>query len=206
MNSDCFIQIVRGRSLFSCVRYLHLGPGGRAESRQSASELSRGHGSAFEKRRCIDGPNRCLSAVLKHSPHSCQGHRFSNVSNDTFYVSLTSIVMELRWYALLYYLYTGKVTFLPPKSARTPSPRPLPSSSKEPKCLPNPCIDSQTRSVLLHVAPQTPHTTDTLLQVGLEDLRNGALQFLRNNITEQNVLKELTSSLVTRFESSRSLL
>jgi len=86
------------------------------------------------------------------------------------------------WYTLINYLYTGKVTLLPPRSSEIPmQPRQSPTSTKdEPEC---------SAKSMYRLA----------CKVGLDDLRDEAFASMRSNITENNVLQELSSSLVSRY-------
>ncbi|KAF9228261.1 hypothetical protein BS17DRAFT_773370 [Gyrodon lividus] len=83
------------------------------------------------------------------------------------------------WYTLLNYLYTGKVKFLPPRSSGTQSPRSSTSTKDEPRC---------SAKSMYRLA----------CKVGLDDLRDAAFASMQNNITEQNILRELSCSLISR--------
>ncbi|KAH0826789.1 hypothetical protein J3R83DRAFT_5207 [Lanmaoa asiatica] len=85
-----------------------------------------------------------------------------------------------RWYTFLNYLYTGKFSFLPLGSA-APGGQPRESSTSsldEPKC---------SAKSMYRLA----------CKVGLDHLRDEALAHIRNNLTEQNILKELSCNLVS---------
>ncbi|KAG6369513.1 hypothetical protein JVT61DRAFT_14311 [Boletus reticuloceps] len=84
------------------------------------------------------------------------------------------------WYTLLNYLYTDQFNFLPLSSA-TPGGQPresLTNSLDEPRC---------SAKSMYRLA----------CKVGLEDLRDEAFSYIRSNLTERNILKELSCSLVS---------
>ncbi|KAF8837052.1 hypothetical protein BDN67DRAFT_244089 [Paxillus ammoniavirescens] len=86
------------------------------------------------------------------------------------------------WYTLVNYLYTGKVTLLPPTSSKIPlQPQRSSTGAKdEPEC---------SAKSMYRLARK----------VGLDDLRDEAFASMRTNITESNVLQELSCSLVSRY-------
>ncbi|KAF9237960.1 hypothetical protein BU15DRAFT_9434, partial [Melanogaster broomeanus] len=84
------------------------------------------------------------------------------------------------WYTLLNYLYTGKITFLPPKSSCLQSERPLVDPKDEPKC---------SAKSMYRLA----------CKLGLDDLRDVALASIRSNLTQNNILRELSCRLLARF-------
>ncbi|KAH0826790.1 hypothetical protein J3R83DRAFT_5209 [Lanmaoa asiatica] len=91
------------------------------------------------------------------------------------------------WYTLLNYLYTDKFNFLPLSSA-TPGGQPHESSTSsldEPKC---------SAKSMYRLTCKAKHA----LQVGLDELRDEAFSYIRSNLTEHNILKELSCSLVSR--------
>ncbi|KAF8554150.1 hypothetical protein OG21DRAFT_1484930 [Imleria badia] len=92
------------------------------------------------------------------------------------------------WYTLLNYLYTGKFNFLPLSSA-TPGGQPRESSTSfldEPRC---------SAKSMYRLASK----------VGLDDLRDEAFSYIRSNLTEHNILKELSCSLVSRHPELREM-
>lgn len=59
-------------------------------------------------------------------------------------------------------------------------------------------IDVSTGEQGQSFIPVSSYRHHTLFQIGFEALRDKALAFLQNNITEQNILTEITSSLISR--------
>ena len=107
----------------------------------------------------------------------------------------------IRWYTLLNYLYTGKISFLPLSSLAPGGQRGSPTSSVYgPKC-------SAKSMYRLACKVRIPSHTDALrselqaknLQVGLDHLRDQALAHVRSNLTEDNILQELSCSLVSGY-------
>ncbi|KIJ59612.1 hypothetical protein HYDPIDRAFT_33052 [Hydnomerulius pinastri MD-312] len=84
------------------------------------------------------------------------------------------------WYTLLSYLYTGKITLLPMMSSGTRPKESSTSPSEEPKC---------SAKSMYRLA----------CKVGLGDLRNEALTWIRGGLTEHNILRELSCRLLSRF-------
>ncbi|KAF8554151.1 hypothetical protein OG21DRAFT_1509305 [Imleria badia] len=85
------------------------------------------------------------------------------------------------WYTLLNYLYTGKIGFLPLSSLAPGGQRGSSTSSLDgPKC----SAKSMYRLTC---------------KVGLDLLRDEALAHIRSNLTEDNILQELSCSLVSRY-------
>ncbi|KIJ59615.1 hypothetical protein HYDPIDRAFT_118398 [Hydnomerulius pinastri MD-312] len=82
------------------------------------------------------------------------------------------------WYTLLSYLYTGKITFLPPTSSGARPKEYSMSLSEEPKC---------SAKSMYRLA----------CKVGLGDLRNEALTSILSNLTEHNILRELSCRLLS---------
>ncbi|KAG9310050.1 hypothetical protein JVU11DRAFT_10093 [Chiua virens] len=82
------------------------------------------------------------------------------------------------WYTLLNYLYTGKITVLPLSSSTggRKSHECSTSSLDKPRC---------SAKSMYRLACKT----------GLDDLRNKTFSFIRSHLTEQNILKELSSRL-----------
>ncbi|KAI9458727.1 hypothetical protein HD554DRAFT_2298928 [Boletus coccyginus] len=84
------------------------------------------------------------------------------------------------WYTLLSYLYTGKFGFLPLSSAMPGGhPGSLSSSANGPRC---------SAKSMYRLASK----------VGLDSLRDEAFDHIRSNLTEHNILKELSCSLVSK--------
>ncbi|KAI9458729.1 hypothetical protein HD554DRAFT_1691639 [Boletus coccyginus] len=84
------------------------------------------------------------------------------------------------WYALLNYLYTGEFNFMPLGST-IPGGQPhesLISSLDEPRC---------SAKSMYRLASK----------VGLDHLRDKAFSYIRSNLTEHNILQELSCSLVS---------
>ncbi|KAI9458721.1 hypothetical protein HD554DRAFT_2317104 [Boletus coccyginus] len=86
------------------------------------------------------------------------------------------------WYTLLDYVYTGKFNFLPLGSA-TPGGQPHKSSTNsgdKPRC---------SAKSMYRLA----------CKVGIDHLRDEALVHIRSSLTEHNILKELSCSLLSRY-------
>ncbi|KAG6377270.1 hypothetical protein JVT61DRAFT_15053 [Boletus reticuloceps] len=87
------------------------------------------------------------------------------------------------WYTLLHYLYTDKVSFLPLTSA-TPGRKPLKRASTsfldEPRC---------SAKSMYRLASK----------VGLDRLRHEALTHIWRNLTEHNIIREISCDLVSRY-------
>ncbi|KAG6377271.1 hypothetical protein JVT61DRAFT_15054 [Boletus reticuloceps] len=84
------------------------------------------------------------------------------------------------WYTLMNYLYTDKINF-EPLGLAMPAGQPCESSTNsldEPRC---------SAKSMYRLA----------CKVGLDDLREKALAHIRSNLTEHNILKELSCSLVS---------
>ncbi|KAF8450976.1 hypothetical protein L210DRAFT_691505 [Boletus edulis BED1] len=81
------------------------------------------------------------------------------------------------WYTLLNYLHTGRFTFLPLSSTTAVG------SSTSPLDVPRCSAKSMYRLAS---------------KVGLDHLRDAALVYIRNNLTEHNILKELSCSIVSK--------
>ncbi|KIJ12319.1 hypothetical protein PAXINDRAFT_118184 [Paxillus involutus ATCC 200175] len=84
------------------------------------------------------------------------------------------------WYTLLNYLYTGKVTFLPPKSSAVQSERSPEGPEEKPKC---------SAKSMYRLA----------CKVGLDDLRDEAFASIKGHLTENNILRELSCKLLSRY-------
>ncbi|KAG9310048.1 hypothetical protein JVU11DRAFT_10091 [Chiua virens] len=87
------------------------------------------------------------------------------------------------YYTLLNYLYTGEVGFLPLTSAVAAGGQPRESSTsslEEPRC------SSKSMYRLAY-------------KVGLDRLRDEAFAHIKSNLSENNILKELSCSLVSRY-------
>ncbi|KAF8837057.1 hypothetical protein BDN67DRAFT_957219 [Paxillus ammoniavirescens] len=84
------------------------------------------------------------------------------------------------WYTLLNYLYTGKVTFLPPKSSAIHSGKSSEGPKEKPKC---------SAKSMYRLA----------CKVGLDDLRDEAFTSIKSHLTENNILRELSCKLLSRY-------
>ncbi|KAF9237962.1 hypothetical protein BU15DRAFT_62810 [Melanogaster broomeanus] len=84
------------------------------------------------------------------------------------------------WYTLLNYLYTGKVVFLPLRSSKMRPRRSFTSTKDEPKC---------SAKSMYRLASK----------VCLDCLRDEAFDTMRSGLTEHNILRELSCSLVSRY-------
>ena len=62
--------------------------------------------------------------------------------------------------------------------------------------LPNLCIVLHAR--LAFVVPPDLILMKSAVQVGLDDLRDEAFSYIRSNLTEHNILKEISCSLVSK--------
>ncbi|KAI9452035.1 hypothetical protein HD554DRAFT_2200073 [Boletus coccyginus] len=92
------------------------------------------------------------------------------------------LVKDTAWYALLDYVYTGKFNFLPLCSA-TPGGQLHESSTNsgdKPRC---------SAKSMYRLA----------CKVGIDHLRDEALVHIRSSLTEHNILKELSCSLLSRY-------
>ncbi|KIJ07649.1 hypothetical protein PAXINDRAFT_158360, partial [Paxillus involutus ATCC 200175] len=105
------------------------------------------------------------------------------------------------WYTLINYLYTGKVTLLPPRSLKIPM-QPQRSSTgtkDEPECSAKSMYRLACKVSARSNIPESDADAKNMRKVGLDDLRDEAFASIRSNITENNVLQELSSSLVSRY-------
>ncbi|KAI6137904.1 hypothetical protein BKA82DRAFT_4163747 [Pisolithus tinctorius] len=85
------------------------------------------------------------------------------------------------WYCLVYYLYTGVITFSPLRSSGSRDSQSLaPNSDKRPLC-----------------SAKSMYALATKL--GLNQLRDQAFAFIRKNVNENNVLQELACSFAGRY-------
>ncbi|KIK82042.1 hypothetical protein PAXRUDRAFT_14935 [Paxillus rubicundulus Ve08.2h10] len=118
------------------------------------------------------------ATVVSNHPLSEPATRLRSLGSRHILVKDTAFQ---TWYALVNYLYTGKVTLLPPRSSKMPMQpqRSSTSTGDEPKC---------SAKSMYRLARK----------VGLDDLRDEAFAFMQSNITENNVLQELSCSLVSR--------
>ena len=105
----------------------------------------------------------------------------------------------LRWYTLLNYLYTGKISFLPLSSLASGGQRGSSTSSVDkPKCSAKSMYRLACKvRIPSHTNALRPELQAKNLQVGLDHLRDEALAHIRSNLTEDNILEELACSLVS---------
>ncbi|KAJ7159562.1 hypothetical protein C8R46DRAFT_1001806 [Mycena filopes] len=85
------------------------------------------------------------------------------------------------WKALLYYLYTRQINFVPLRSENC-----LDLETKEPKCS----------------AKSMYRLADKL---GLDELKSSALQYIRTRLSEENILQEVFSSFTSMYPTVQTL-
>ncbi|KIM57529.1 hypothetical protein SCLCIDRAFT_28761 [Scleroderma citrinum Foug A] len=85
------------------------------------------------------------------------------------------------WYCLMYYLYTGEVHLLPPKSSGNQGSRRLSlNASEEPRC---------SAKSMFRLA----------IKLNLDELREHAFSMMNESLDERNLLQELASGFVGRY-------
>ncbi|KIJ57947.1 hypothetical protein HYDPIDRAFT_34652 [Hydnomerulius pinastri MD-312] len=90
------------------------------------------------------------------------------------------------WYTFLSYLYTGQIAFLPLKSSGKRSEGSSVGPGERPRC---------SAKSMYRLARK----------IGLDDLRDKALDFIRSHLTEDNILQEIACNFTSRFASPSSL-
>lgn len=123
----------------------------------------------------VSGPN-CKKLDMKIA----QARATSSQSHKGCHIFVKDTAFQ-TWYCLVYYLYTGVMTFAPLKSsgARKSSASDYLNADTKPQC-----------------SAKSMYALATKL--GLNQLREQAFNFIRQNVNEKNLLQELACSFVGR--------